>query len=197
MKKRIFIKIYATIFLCLAFAAAGHSQIHKSKEEAEKNAGKGVTFKIPDKFMTAPLNGFKGMMMLNRDAPAGIFVSYPNEGESIGDLTKRVLNAIPKLFGGAKDKEHVWTTKSVDSNEGDKAGTGTLNQTANADGTSSMQVALFEREWNGLTFVYGYFAMKSDKSKNKDLNKYWLDEKGKGVKPLEKFVKTFPANRAF
>lgn len=188
MKKLFNIKIYTAILFCLIFALTGICQTYGNKKEAEKNAGQGVTFKIPDKFMNAPLAGFKGVTMLNPDAPAAIFVTYPNEGESVEDLSKRVLNAIPNLFFGGKEKEYVWTSKSIEVNQGDKAGS--LNTTNS--GNSSFQVALFERDWNGLSFVYGYFAMKSGKSKKGDLDKYWLDENGKGVKPFEKFVKTFP-----
>ena len=189
MKKLFNLKFYAAILFCLIFAATGIAQeTYKTKKEAEKNAGQGVTFKMPDKFMNAPLQGFKGLTMLNPDAPAAIFVAYPNEGESIKDLSRRVVKAIPGLFFGAKEKEFVWTAKSIEPNQGDKAGS--LNTAG--DSKAFFQVALFEREWNGLTFVYGYFAMKTENSKKGDLDKYWLDENGKGVKPFEKFVKTFP-----
>lgn len=189
MKKLFNLKFYAAILFCFIFAATGVSQeTYKTQKEAEKNAGQGITFKKPDKFMNAPLVGFKGMTMLNPNAPAAIFVTYPNEGESIADLSKRVVKAIPGLFFGAKNKEFVWTTKSIEANQGDKAGS--INTAG--DGKMFFQVALFEREWNGLTVVYGYYAMKNENAKKDDSDKYWLDENGKGVEPFEKFVKTFP-----
>jgi len=137
--------------------------------------------------MRAPLADFKGLLMLNPDAAAAIVVSYPNDGESLDDLHKRLLIKVPSFFNKLKPEETVWTSKSVETNDGDRPNSGILF--SGKDGDSILQLLTFQREVNGSTFLYGYFAMRSPKTKESDVKKYWLDEKGKGVKPFDEFVR--------
>lgn len=139
--------------------------------------------------MNAPLEGFKGMALLNHDAPAVIAIAYPNDGESIEDLSKRMLAALPKFFGGAETPVD-WKSTPIEVHKGDRAGSG-LFHTATA-GDKQLQAALFQRDWKGLTVVYGYFAMRGPKNKEKDVKKYWLDGTGSGVKGFDAFWKSFP-----
>lgn len=140
--------------------------------------------------MRAPLNGFKGMLMLNPDAPAAIVISYPNEDESPEELSKRLLAAVPDFFGSSKEKVPEWTSRTIEVNEGDKPGSGFLHIGKVND--TQLQLALFLREWKGLTVAYGYFAMRKDTDKEGDVKKYWLKDNGTGVKPFEVFWKSFP-----
>lgn len=127
------------------------------------------------------------MLMLNPDSAAAIAISYPNENESIEALAGRLLTAVPGFFGDVKGQEVQWKSKPIDVNDGDKPNSGILYTAVSGD--TELQFASFQRQWKGLTLVYGYFAMRSPKSK--DVKKYWLDESGRGVKPFEKFWKSF------
>lgn len=190
MKRTHFSHILLFSILVLFSAAAFGQTVHNTREDAEKNAGQGITFKTPDKFMSAPLAGFKGMLMLDPDSPAAIVVSYPNENESPEDLSKRLLAAVPKFFGDSKDNAPEWTSKPIEVNLGDKPGSGTMYSGIVND--TRLQLALFIREWKGLTVAYGYFAMRKDKYKEGEVKKYWLDDAGKGVKRFDSFWKSFP-----
>jgi hypothetical protein len=165
---------------------------HKNEDEAKKAAGKGVTFKIPDGLM--PLewtkNGFKGLLLLDKHDPTGIFISYPEEGETIDALTTRAKSWIVPMFvhDDKKADKFQWKSAELPLHKGDKAGKLHLYESDK----QSVQVLIYEREWSGLTFIYGYFAMKSDKTKEKDLKKMWADDKGEGIKVFDKFWKTFP-----
>ena len=141
--------------------------------------------------MQAPLQGFQGLMLLNPEAPAVILITYVNANETSDALTRRLMIEVPKVFGGDKGSEPQWTSTPIDINEGDRAGSGTLY--AGTLGDRQLQLALFNRDWRGSTVVYGYFAMRNAKDKEKDVAKYWLDAKGRGIKPFEKFWKSFPA----
>jgi hypothetical protein len=169
----------------LAFSANGQS----SDTVADKSkTGKGVVLKTPDKFMRAPLAGFKGMLMLNPDAAAAIVVSYPDDKESLEELTKRLVQAVPGFFGDIKNTPTEWSSKPIEIHAGDIPNSGFLLTGKNGD--RMLQLATFQREVNGLTFVYGYFAMRSPKDKDGDVKKYWMDDNGKGVKPFEAFWKS-------
>ena len=176
--------------ICIFSLPAGAQTTHDSKESAERASGQGIIFKAPDKFMRAPLSGFKGMLMLNPDAPSAIVISYPNEGETIDDLTKRILVAVPRFFGGSKDTEFEWTSSPIAVHGGDVQGSGSMHRAVRGD--TELQLALYQREWKGLTLAYGYFAMKKTDEKEKEYKKYWMSNDGAGVKPFEAFWKSFP-----
>lgn len=179
------------LFLSAFSALAQGVTTHKNEADAKKSAGQGVTFKIPEKVMPMEKwNDFKGLLMLGADGPWGIFISYPNEGETLDSLKSRLQKSLAKMFihDDAKTENAVWKTVSIPAHEGDKGETA-VSQTF-AEGKSAVQLVFYEREWNGLGFVYGYFAMKNEENKG-DSGKF-LDEKGKGSKPFDNFWKTFP-----
>lgn len=70
-------KLYFISIILLFFAFNAYSQkITTSKTEAaaKKNAGQGVTFKIPAKVMPMEKwKDFKGLLMLSAEGPSGIF----------------------------------------------------------------------------------------------------------------------------
>ena len=177
------------VFVCGGAAITFSQTSHPTREEAQKNAGQGVVFKVPDKFMRAPLSGFKGLLLLNADAPAAIVISYPNEGESSDALVKRLIQEIPKIFGGENNELMTWSSSTIEVNPGDKAGSGVMNLAKK--GNRQFQLVTFLREHNGITFVYGHFAMRNDTDKDSKVKKYWMNEQGRGVKPFESFWKSF------
>jgi hypothetical protein len=185
-------KLTLILITLIAFCLAANAQTvktYETKEEAQKNAGQGITYKVPDKYMAGPFAGFKGMTMLNPEKPVGIFISYPNENESIEALKARLLPAIAKMFLHDEKvvEKAVWQTKILPVHAGDKGDKAVMNLHEGEQMT--LQVTFYEREHNGLTFVYGYFAMKLTGSKK---SKDFLDDSGQGVKEFEKFWKSFP-----
>lgn len=189
-------KFYLILFTLFFFTYGVFSQSNttaKTETEAKKAAGQGVTFKIPEKVMPMKdWKDFKGLLMLSAEGPSGLFISYPNENEEISDLKIRAEKFIARMFvhDDKKVDEIVWQIKSVPSHKGDK-GDSAIMKTYEGD-DQSIQITTYEREWNGLTFVYGYFARKSKTSKDKKNSTVFLDEKGNGAKVFDKFWKTFP-----
>lgn len=161
---------------------------YETKEEAQKKAGPGVVFKTPNGFMQAPLSEYKGTMFLNPKRPAGIFISYPNEGEKIEDLAIRARKTFARMFVHDANKELQWQQSQIPSHTGDKTETSTVN--IYDDETQTIQITVYEREVNGLTFIYGYFGRKSKTSKNKDDSSDFLDKEGNGVKAFDEFWKS-------
>jgi hypothetical protein len=190
MKRNIITLSLITLFVLFVGNSLVQAQkTYETEAEARKNAGQGVTFKAPDGYHTGPFAEFKGVTMVNLKAPAGLFVTYPNEDESIEDLKKRAIPAVVGMFihDDEKVKTLDWETTDIPSHKGDVENAATLNETT--DGKMTVQVAVYEREWNGLKFIYGYYAMKFNNGKK---SKDFLDKKGQGVKAFEKFWKTFP-----
>ena len=174
--------------LCIFTASLAFSQTNSKSNNS--GSGKAIVFKIPDGFMRAPMTGFKGILMLDAKAPAVIFITYPNEGESIDSLRKRVAEFIPSLFGAkAKDDEEFsWESKRIPENKGDIADGAEIRSIDAKD--KQLQLAMYEREHKGVRLLYGYFAMKPDKPDKYGKN-IWLDDKGEGVKGFDEFWKSF------
>lgn len=161
---------------------------HKTADEAKASAGKGVNFKIPEAFTPMEKwSDIKGVLMLNLKQPAGAFVAYPNDGESLEDLMTRIRTNIAPMFVHEKDAKLDWQTAALPLHEGDKS----ARVNAVASGKQTVQIAFYEREANGTPFVYGYFAMKNGKKADKGV---WLGDDGTGVKDFDKLWKSFPKN---
>ncbi len=194
MKKNALLSVFvfACIFTAILNINAQTIPTNKTEDEAKKSAGSGITFKIPDKVIPMKWNDFKGMLMLSEKLPSGIFISYPEESESIADLKIRAEKSVAAMFfrDDKKVDEIVWETKTVPSHKGDSGETAVMKTFDNSE--QSFQITIYEREWNGLKLIYGYFARKSKTSKNKDNSAEFLDEKGGGVKIFDSFWKTFP-----
>lgn len=176
--------VFGALFFSLTTNAQTVTQ-HKTAEDAEKSAGKGIVFKIPETL--TPMkdwSGFKGVLMLNLKQPAGAFVAYPNDGESLEDLMIRIKNSIAPMFVHEKDVKFEWQTAALPTHTGDKS----AQMNVYKNGNQAVQIAFYQRENNNLPLVYGYFAMKSDQNNSKGV---WLDDAGKGVKDFDKLWKSF------
>lgn len=189
-----FLCVLKALLLLALFSALTSSQIRAQqtfdkKDDAKESAKKGVVFKTPDKFMRAELSGFKGTMFLNPDKPSGIFITYPNENESIEDLTKRARAWFVTFFVRDKKKEISWQLRPVKPHSTDKAANVHLYESPEMN----VQVIVYEREVNGLTFIYGYFAMRNSKGDGRYSGADFLNDEGKGVKAFEKFQKSIEA----
>lgn len=176
-------KRFSTIFLfLLIFSFAAFVQ----NSQAQKGS---AIFKIPEGVLPMDWNksGFKGILMLRKDSPSGIFVAYPNDGEKIEELRERAAKFIAPMFTGPdkeKEKEIKFKTSSIPNHKGDFGDSGFYY--SYTDEKTSVQILFYERTANGTHFIYGYFAQKNNSYKD-----IWADEKGQGVKVFEKFWKTF------
>ena len=151
--------------------------------------GQGIVFKIPDNVfpMDWKKSSFKGILMLQKDSPSGAFISSPNDGETIEQLRERAAKFIvPMVVSETKDLKHIpFEIRPISKNKGDRS----CGQYYLYKGEkSSAQILFYEREANGTTFLYGYFASKENDDKKSSL---WADVDGKGVKLFEKFVRSF------
>ena len=93
-KSLISIFVFACVFTAISNLNAQNVTNHKTKDEAKKSAKNGVTFKIPDKVMPMKWKDFKGMLMLSQKIPSGIFITYPEESESLADLKIRAEKSV-------------------------------------------------------------------------------------------------------
>ena len=191
MKKTLIISFTFLFFLTFGFVNL------QAQKTDNKNFSGGAVFKIPEGVLPVDWNknGFKGMLMLDADAPAGIFISYPNEDEGIEALKIRVLKSIFPMVrpSGAEDTygddESKWKIKDIPTRKGDISAKYYLLE----DDKQMTQILLYERETgDGLKYIYGYFAKREKDDKSSD--KIWADENGKGAKKFEKFWKSFPKN---
>jgi hypothetical protein len=182
-------KLSIVLFIILLFAINLQAQ---TENKIENKASAAITYKVPDGVMPMKWHDFKGMLMLGGEKPSGIFITYPNEGESIADLEIRAGKEIARMFVHDESKAGKidWQSKTIPAHEGDK-GTEALIKTYDSP-EETLQIAYYEREWSGFNFIYGYFARKSKTSKNKNDSAEFMDESGGGIKPFEKFWKTFP-----
>lgn len=179
MQRLITIFVLLLVFSCAAFVQTSFAQNSKS----------GVTFKIPEDVfpMDWNKNGFKGILMLRKDSPSGIFVGYPNEGETIEELRTRAAKFIlPMIVGQGKkmaEEEMKFQIASIPNHKGDSGSSGQYYSYKNEK--SEAQILFYERTANGSKLIYGYFALKNESMKD-----IWADDKGQGVKIFEKFWKT-------
>ena len=178
-----------TIIFCLTFCFTSSAQTNLNEN------GDGIVFKIPKKVMPIQWASFKGLLMLDQKRPTGIFISYPNDGESLESLTKRAEISIAKMFVHDEKKSEgiVWQIKSIPAHSGDKGENATMKFWE--DETQSIQITFYEREWNNLKLIYGYFARKSKTSKDKDDSGDFLDDKGQGSKTFDEFWKSFSSKQ--
>ncbi|HVE57391.1 MAG TPA: hypothetical protein VNB22_11230 [Pyrinomonadaceae bacterium] len=177
MKRYLILLIFLLIFSCAAFVQSSFAQSQKS----------GIIFKVPDNVFPIDWNknGFKGMLMLRKESPAGIFIGYPNDEEKIEDLKARAVKSIAPMI--VDDKKGItFETRSIPTHKGDSAAT----YYSYANEKDLLQILLYERVANGNTLIYGYFAKKEKDAKPASVKDIWADDKGQGIKIFEKFWKS-------
>jgi hypothetical protein len=149
-------------------------------------------FKIPDGYMRAPMNDFRGMFVLDPKKPAGMFVTYPNDNETTAALRQRVLKTIGPMFihegKGNNETTIAWDTTALPAHAED--GDGKAEANVYSGPTTEVQIVIYERTTGPVPFLYGYFAMRHKSPKGDDGK--FLDPEGKGVKPFDKLWQSFP-----
>ncbi|HEY0077062.1 MAG TPA: hypothetical protein VGB73_00340 [Pyrinomonadaceae bacterium] len=177
------------MFLCFARPVVAQEKSPPSGKPAESQGdpSKAAVFKQPKNYMPAELPNFRGLFMLNSKKPAGIFVSYPNDGETTQALLQRIRAAvIPMFVHGELKREATWDFKPVPAHPGDGVESGTAATYTGE--TQEIQVVSYERVGGVRPFVYGYFAMRS---KGKNSGAKFLDAEGKGVKEFDELWQSF------
>jgi hypothetical protein len=174
------------VFSLIALSLVALSGRVKAQDQKD-----GVSFKVPDGFMQVPISNFRGMMMLDPKKPAGLFVIYPNDNETMDTLRQRILAFVgPMFIHDEKLKAETaiaWDTKTLPAHEDDGAGKAAANFYGRAN--DETQVAIYERATGSKPVLYGYFAMRHKPGKDDDGK--FLDEQGQGVKAFDKLWKSF------
>lgn len=149
-----------------------------------------MVYKIPDGVF--PLdwnkNGFKGYMYLEKNSPSGLFIAYPNDGESLDELRERAAKFIaPMVVSDSKDKDPLaFEIKPISSHKDDVSDRGRYYFFKGEK--ASVQILFFERKTPASNVLYGYFAQKKNEETK---NKYWVGDDLKMPKLFNKFVGSF------
>lgn len=149
-----------------------------------------IVYKIPGGVFPMDWNksGFKGTLMLEKDSPSGIFIAFPNEGETPDDLRERAARFLaPMVVHDTKDKATIpFEVRSIPSHKGDLEDRGRYYFVKGEK--SSAQILFFERKTPAAVVLYGYFASRSN---DENKSKIWVDENLKTPKILSKFIGSF------
>lgn len=186
-------KLLFLVSVILLLTCGSHSI---AAQESKEQKSLGVVFKIPDDVFPMDWNEsgkFKGIMMLRKDLPSGLFVTYPNEKETIDELIIRVTKYIPGMFlpsdKNFDSEKLIPSISTIPVHQGDVEGSGRYYLFSTEK--TQVQILFYRRISNGNTFIYGYFANKNIVSKDKGAIEGWADTKGQGIKVFEDFWKTF------
>lgn len=181
MKKLLILFLLLPVFCSAAAVQFAHAQ-----------ASKGVVFKVPDGVFPVDWNknGFKGLLMLRRESPSGVFVCYPNDGETLDALKARAVKFIAPMFiGDEEEKKTVsFQTFPIPNHTAETGNTATYY--AYSGEKNMIQILVYDRVAKGNNLVYGYFAMKDKTAKPSSVKGLWADDRGSGVKFFDKFWKT-------
>lgn len=151
-----------------------------------------IVFKIPNDVFPMDWNksGFKGTLMLQKESPSGVFIAYPNQGESSDELRERAAKFIAPMVSDAKAEEAItFEIKTIKSNKDDIQDRGRYYLYKGQK--TSMQILFFERQTPAAVVLYGYFAQKDTEKKKR---KIWVGDDLKLPKLLSKFVDSFHTN---
>ena len=106
--------ILLIIIFLVVFYMAGYTQTDSQGTKKE-----GVVFKIPDDVFPIDLqkSGFKGILMLRKDAPSGLFVAYHlGRPELLADVMAQVAKPGGiAIFGGRGEENlgHLWQSARI------------------------------------------------------------------------------------
>lgn len=149
----------------------------------------GQVFKAPKDVFPLPGKdtGFDhGMLMIRQKQPAGVFIEYPKENESLDQLRQRLADYIFPMFMHSKGQIKISPTiTTIPTHVGDVADSGRMFYYAGEK--VEVQMLFYERQAKGKTYLYGYFGQRSQDSKEP---RDWADDKGNGVKFFDEFWET-------
>lgn len=115
--------------------------------------------------------------MLRKDSPSGIFVAYPNDGETLEKLRERAAKFIAPMFVHDENerKEIKFQTSPIPVHKGDVDNSGIYYSYEN--GKNMIQILFYERQANNNKVLYGYFANQDKDAKDKASKEIWADRK--------------------
>ena len=158
--------------------------------DAQNKNGSEPEFKIPDGYMRMQMASFRGVLMLDPEKPAGMFVTYPDDNESYESLRQRILAFVAPMFihyeEGKATPPITWVPTTLPSHF-DTDGQAFMNVYSGSG--YEMQVSIYEHA-GPHPFLYGYFAMRHHPGKSDDGK--FQDGQGQGIKAFEKLWKSFP-----
>lgn len=149
-----------------------------------------MVYKIPDGVF--PLdwnkNDFKGYMYLEKNSPSGLFIAYPNDGESLDELRERAAKFIaPMVVSDSKEKDPIpFEMKPIASHKDDVSDRG--RSYFYKGEKASVQIFFFERKTPASNVLYGYFAQKGNDDRK---SKVWVGDDLKMPKLFNRFVGSF------
>ncbi|PYT03100.1 MAG: hypothetical protein DMF60_19360 [Acidobacteria bacterium] len=155
----------------LTSTALGQDQIHPIESRLQASADShAIGFTVPEGYMRSDLpklgqHRYKGIMILDPDSPAGMFIILLGEGQTVDELEADVESTIKGMFIHTPD-------------ESGKLVMG-LSQ------VEDIQIAVYRRTVRRVPLVYGYFAARDNTGTMKELNGKFLDGTGSGVKVFD------------
>ena len=176
MKKQ-YLRTVGVAALLLAATTAAASAV--ALQNPDK---KPVIFKTPSGYMAMDFPDHLGKLMLTQKQPAGMFVAYPKDGQTMASFTDEAKQMVGKVFLH-DDKSLEWASASLPAHSWIESESGNLFTAA--DDKMQIQLAFYSRP-EGV--AYGYFAMRHKKKQDDDAR--FVDEKGSGVKAFDEMAKT-------
>lgn len=178
----------------MIIAASAASALAQSNDKnGADDVNGGISFKVPENVfpMDWKKSEFKGILFLQKDGPSGMFISYPNDGETIDDLIKRAAKFIAPMisnFGKDTNSKAEFEVRTIPAHENDSVDSASYY--AFKDSSVEVQILFYERtDRKDRKLIYGYFSRRDLKSE-KSGDKTWADQNGNGVKSFDKFWKT-------
>jgi len=129
-----------------------------------------------------------GVIMLDPQRGAGMFIVYPGKGQSTAELVGEIKPMVAGMFleapKGKAKAEAAWAASPLPKHEGIDNESGTMFLAS--DKSNEVQLAVYIRTYDETEIAYGYFAMRGKRKKSKEDGRL-LDSSGGGVEDFDKF----------
>jgi len=193
----IIVLMASAFFQAPSVSMAQEKAAQSSEKLAVLNKKESVVFFVFKNYFSNKFPKHKaGILMLNPKKPSGLFLVYPEEGESIQELTTKVKTLVGGMFfHGATLNDTVnvaWTESPLPKHEGITNESGSIFFAS--DEKQEAQLALYARNYDGTEIVYGYFAGRKKGSKSDGEGRF-LDSSGRGAEDFDKFWKSIRESR--
>jgi hypothetical protein len=147
-----------------------------------------VQLKLPKGYMPAPFpEKRKGQVLLDAKRPAGMYIVYPQEGETPEAFTEVLKRMVTEMFLHDSKTPVTWAESPLPPQKGIDNESGTLYSASNDK--MEIQLAAYTRTVGETKVAYGYYARRL-KGKADGDDGVMLDSSGKGVKAFEEFRKS-------
>ena len=167
----------------------GQDQTHAIESRLQASAdSQAVGFKVPEGYIRSDLPRFgqrryNGILMLDPDSSAGMFIILLGEGQTADELEADVESIIKIMFIHTPKPEAAWDTSPLSAHEGVSDESAKL--VMGLSPVEDIQIAMYRRTVRRAALVYGYFAVHDNTGTMKELNGKFLDSSGSGVKVFD------------